>query len=84
MVGLLRRGERLLAELRACRARIAEARAYLDRPDANPTLGLARLEQLRAKHSGWLALLRAQRIEARDLLGDHESAAPAPRPARSA
>lgn len=68
MVRLVQSNERLFAELRANRTRMAEARFYLARPDANTALGCARLEHLRARHSAILGQLRANRFEAWELL----------------
>jgi hypothetical protein len=62
--------DRLMDELAASRARIVAARVYLDSPDCNPRFGSAHLERCRSKHSGILAQLRANRIEALHLLGD--------------
>jgi hypothetical protein len=62
--------DRLMDELVTSRARIVAARAYLDRPECNPRFGSAHLERSRLKHSGILAQLRANRIEALRLLGD--------------
>jgi hypothetical protein len=60
----------LMDELTTSRARIVSARAYLDRPGCNTRFGSAHLERCRAKHSGILAQLRANRIEALRLLGE--------------
>ena len=62
--------DRLMDELAVSRARIDAARLYLDRPDCNVGFGSAHLERCRTKHSGILAHLRANRIEALHLLGD--------------
>ena len=62
--------DRLMDELAASRARIVAARVYLDSPECNPRFGSAHLERCRSKHSGILAQLRANRIEALHLLGD--------------
>ena len=65
--------DRLMDDLAASRARIVSARAYLDSPECNPRFGSAHLERCRARHSGVLAQLRANRIEALRLLGDGDS-----------
>jgi hypothetical protein len=62
--------DRLMDELVISRARIVAARSYLDRPGCNARFGSAHLERCRWKHSGILAQLRANRIEALDLLGE--------------
>jgi hypothetical protein len=61
---------RLMDELVTSRARIVAARIYLDKTDRNLRFGLAHLERSRVKHSGILAQLRANRIEALQLLGE--------------
>ena len=69
IVRLMKDNERLFADLGAIVARIEQARAYLAVPDCHLPLGLANLSRLKVKHSGLLALLRANRIEALDALG---------------
>ncbi len=66
---LMRSNERLMDDLAASRARLETARAYLDEPGGNAPLGTAHLDRCRVKHSGILARLRGNRIEAFDLLG---------------
>jgi hypothetical protein len=61
--------DRLMDELVISRARIVTSKTYLDKPDRNLRFGLAHLERCRSKHSGILAQLRANRIEALQLLG---------------
>ena len=65
--------DRLMDELVTSRARIIAAQAYLDKPGCNNRFGSAHLERSRAKHSAILTQLRANRIEALQLLGQHES-----------
>jgi hypothetical protein len=65
----------LMDELTTSRARIVSARAYLDRPGCNARFGSAHLERCRTRHSGILAQLRANRIEALRLLGEGGSGA---------
>ncbi len=67
--------DRLMDELATSRARIVAARSYLDSPGCNARFGSAHLERCRSKHSGILAQLRANRIEALHLLGEGGSAA---------
>ncbi len=67
--------DRLMEELATSRARIAAARVYLDSSDCNVGFGSAHLERCRSKHSGILAQLRANRIEALHLLGEGDSPA---------
>ena len=69
LVRLVRDNERLRADLEATRARARRAWAYLTEPASNPALALAQLEHLRQKRSAILAQLRANLIEARELLG---------------
>jgi hypothetical protein len=66
---LLLSNDRLIADLTASRSRIVSALAYLDQPDCNLRFGSAHLERCRARHSGILAELRANRVEALHLLG---------------
>ncbi len=66
--------DELMDELVTSRARIVAARTYLDKPACNLRFGLAHLERCRTKHSGILARLRANRIEALQLLGEAGSA----------
>ena len=61
--------DRLMDELVTSRTRIVAARAYLDNPGCHARFGSAHLERCRTKHSGILAQLRANRIEALQLLG---------------
>jgi hypothetical protein len=72
---LMLSNDRLMDELVTSRARIVAARNYLDRVDCNPRFGSAHLERCRTKHSGILAQLRANRIEALQLLADDGSGA---------
>jgi len=65
--------DRLMDELAVSRTKIVAARTYLDSPGCNPRFGSAHLERCRTKHSGILAQLRANRIEALHLLGDEGS-----------
>ena len=67
---LMNSNEKLMAELATSRLRISDARAYLDAPGCNVRFGEAHLERCRARHSGILAQLRANRIEALQLLGE--------------
>jgi uncharacterized membrane protein len=67
---LVNANDRLMDELTTSRARIVAARAYLDRPGCNARFGSAHLERSRGRHSGILAQLRANRIEALRLLGE--------------
>ena len=70
---LVHSNDRLMDELTTSRARIVSARAYLDRPGCNVKFGSAHLERCRTRHSGILAQLRANRIEALHLLGEGSS-----------
>ena len=72
---LVRTNNALMDELTLSRARIVSAQAYLDRPGGNIPFGKAHLDRCRRKHSGVLALLRANRIESLRLLGQCPSAA---------
>jgi hypothetical protein len=62
--------DRLMDELATSRAKIVAARNYLDRTGCNLRFGSAHLDRCRTRHSAILAELRANRIEALDLLSD--------------
>ena len=66
--------DRLMEDLASSRRRISRARAYQDEPGCNARFGAAHLERCRCRHSGILAQLRANRIEALGLLGRSGSA----------
>jgi hypothetical protein len=68
---LLHSNDRLMAALASSRERIASARAYLDAPDCNRRFAEAHLDRARARHSSILARLRANRIEALEILGGY-------------
>lgn len=68
----------LMDELVVSRARVDAARVYLDREGCNLRFGSAHLELCRAKHSGLLARLRANRIEAIGLLSTTTEERPCP------
>ena len=65
---LVRSNDRLLADLRALRPRLAAARAYLAEPGCHVRLGASYLGRLRDRQSQILASLRSNRLEARALL----------------
>ena len=69
LIELSASNDRLMDELEISRKRIDAVRAYLDRPSCNERFGLATLEVCRARHSGVLAMLRANRIKGFRLLG---------------
>ena len=71
IVRLVKDNDRLFAELAAIHARIGRARSYLADPDCHLplALALANLSRLKATHSGLLARLRSNRIEALHALG---------------
>lgn len=75
IVRLLKDNERLSADLKAIHSQIGQARAYLAAPDCHLPLALATLTRLKSKHSGLLALLRANRIEALRALANLEEKA---------
>ena len=62
--------DRLMDDLGTSRSSIDAARAYLDTPGCNARFGSTHLDRCRARHSGILSQLRANRIEALGLLGD--------------
>lgn len=69
LVRLVRENERLLSELDRVRSQSRRAWAYLGEPGCNAALAMAQLERLRMRRSAVLAHLRANRVEARALLG---------------
>ena len=69
LVRLVRDNERLAAELETTRSRTRRAWAYLAEPGCNVALAMAQLERLRARRSAILTHLRANRVEARAVLG---------------
>jgi hypothetical protein len=69
IVSLFRSNEFLFSELQNVKLKLARARVYRDTPGSNPVLAEAHVLQLRARHSAVLTMLRANRIEARRLLG---------------
>jgi len=71
---LLLANDRLMDELASSRERVARAGAYRDEPECNLRFGAAHFERCRARHSGILAQLRANRIEALGILGRGGSA----------
>ncbi len=73
MAQLVRLNNRLFAKLKALRVQIREAIAYSHRPNANRHLAIARLDQLQAKRSRSLALLRSHRYEAQSLLAHYQT-----------
>ncbi|CAN5602598.1 hypothetical protein BH23PLA1_BH23PLA1_14290 [soil metagenome] len=75
-VRLVQDNERLFAALHATTIQLRRARIYLADPTSNPTLAKLHLDRIRTRRSGILAQLRANRIEAQDLLGDRPSMTP--------
>ncbi len=69
LVKIMQSNERLISELRALATRLERARAYLTELGCHRNLATANLAHLKAKYSGVLALLRANRLEARELFG---------------
>jgi hypothetical protein len=65
---LVHANDRLIDDLTSSRARIVAALTYLDKPDCNIAFGSAHLQRCRTRHARILAQLRANRIEALDLL----------------
>src|SRR5437868_14908481 len=68
LAALVRSNERHLAELEALNASLAEARAYLAGPSANVLLGRAQLDRVRTRRARVLAVLRSNRLAAREFL----------------
>lgn len=68
LASLVRSNDRLMDELRKLDGRLAEARAYLEKTGANPTLGRAQLDRVRGDRSRVLSALRSNRIAAREFL----------------
>jgi hypothetical protein len=70
LAALVRSNDRLLAELKALDARLAEARAYLATPLANLQLGQAHRDRIQARRVRVLTILRANRLAAREFLAN--------------
>ncbi len=70
LASLVRSNDRYLAELKALNARLVEARSYLASPSANVRLGQACLDRVRAHRTCVLAMLRANRLAAREFLAN--------------
>lgn len=68
LTSLVRSNDLLLAELKSLDSQGVEARAYLAAPSTNAALGRAYLERIRARRSRVLAILRANRMAAREFL----------------
>lgn len=68
LVGLYQRNRELLRELAKARDALREALDYSARPDANPLLARARVDQVQDRRHRLLAVLRANRLTARRLL----------------
>jgi hypothetical protein len=69
IVALYQTNEILLSELEKAKKSQAFARVYLETPGSNPALAAAHLLRTRARHSAVLTMLRANRIQARSLVG---------------
>lgn len=67
-VAVYQSNEFLFAELKSVGLKLDRARAYIASPGANPVLGAAHLDRLKARRSAVLTLLRANRLQARALL----------------
>jgi hypothetical protein len=68
IVALYQSNELLLSALQKVKKNQNSARAYLETSGSNPALAEAYLLQLKAKHSAVLTMLRANRIQARQVL----------------
>jgi hypothetical protein len=68
LVSLYKSNDFLLSELATVRLKLSRARDYLGSPGCNPALAEAHLLRLRARQSAALAMLRANRLQVRDLL----------------
>ncbi len=69
MAAIIRSNDQLFAELDSLVTKLEDARRYLADAGCNQVLGEAAYRRLRAKYAGVLACLRANRLEARSLLG---------------
>jgi hypothetical protein len=74
IVALYQTNELLLSELEKVKKSQDRARAYLETPGSNPALAEAHLLRTKARHSAVLTMLRANRIQARSLVGQSWSA----------
>jgi hypothetical protein len=68
IVQLVQSNDRLFTERDALLAKLEQARGYLADPDSNRNFAQAYLNHLRLKHSSVVARLRANRLEARQIL----------------
>jgi hypothetical protein len=75
MVVLLRSNERLFGTLEGVSQRLHEVRAYLAQDDCNHSLARECYRYWQTRHSGVLTQLRANRLEARHVLGRLDAAA---------
>lgn len=75
LVNLYQSNEILLAELRLIDRKMIGTRDYLASVGNNPALGQAHLQRLRTRRSAVLTFLRANRLQARQFLADHEHVA---------
>ena len=73
LVRLLQSNERLSAEQRVLAGQAPSGPGLPGRARVNSRLGMANLSHVRVKHSGVLALLRANRLEARESLTEPAS-----------
>lgn len=70
LVSVYQSNEYLFSELKSVKKRLTQAQTYLKSPNPNTALALAHLNQLKARHSAVLTMLRANRLQARALLSD--------------
>ncbi len=68
LVQIVRANEQLFRELQRVATQLARARAYLTRPGCRTALGVLAWERAKTKHAVVLARLRANRIEALQIL----------------
>jgi len=78
LVGLYQSNDCLLTELDSLKDKLIRARAYAEFPGSHTGLARANLLRLKVRHSAALTLLRANRVQARDLLTSLEPGAEEP------
>ncbi len=67
-VNLYQSNEFLIAELASVKKKVVSAQAYLESTGSNPSLAKAQLNHLKVRRSAILTMLRANRLQAQDLL----------------
>lgn len=75
LVSVFQSNAYLASELKSVNTKLDQARAYLRAPGSHPVIASANHLRMKARHAAVLTLLRANRVEARALLGLGDSPA---------